>query len=337
MEHVEDPMEQHSADGASDEPPVQASLQVENPAQAPPNPAPDPAVPATAELSLPISDPSALIVPPPGPPRPIRIPHFGHVLLLLLLLLAGAFCAVILALVALHFHLFGVSTPDQVQRSMFYNIGIMGLLYLFAFVPALFVFPLLWRTGILEGLHWSAVSAYQLRWRLFGIGVGCAGAALALQSVLHLPRDTPIQQMLNSPQAAWLMFAFGVTVAPICEEVLFRGFLLPSACTAFDWIREVITRSAPPQLLPDGHPKWSMPAMVCGAAITSALFALLHAGQTSNAKGVLLVLWTMGMVLSGIRLKTRSLAASTFTHASYNFTLFMMVLVATHGFRSLKP
>jgi membrane protease YdiL (CAAX protease family) len=45
----------------------------------------------------------------------------------------------------------------------------------------------------------------------------------------------------------------------------------------------------------------------------------------------------MGMILSGIRLKTRSLAASTLTHASYNFTLFMMVLVATHGFRNLKP
>ena len=337
MEHAEDPMETPSTDRGTGDPLLDASVQVEHLAQYPPYPGPDPAVPVAGDVSLPVSESPVLTAPSPALPLPIRIPHFGHVLLLLLLLLAGAFCAVILALVALHFQLFGVSTPDQIQRSMFYNIGIMGLLYLFAFVPALAVFPLLWRRGILAGLQWSGASAYRLRWRLFGLGVGCAGAALALQSVLHLPRDTPIQQMLNSPQAAWLMFAFGVAVAPLCEEVLFRGFLLPSACTAFDWIRERITRSAPPDLLPNGHPRWSLPAMVFGAAITSALFALLHAGQTSNAKGVLLVLWTMGMVLSGIRLKTRSLAASTLTHASYNFTLFMMVLVATHGFRNFKP
>jgi len=337
MEHAEDPTEMPAADRGSGGPPVDAPVQVEHLAPQPPLPGSEPAVPVSDDLSFPVSGLPFLVAPPPARPRPIRIPHLGHVLLLLLLLLAGAVCAVILALVALHFHLFGVSTPDQVQRSMFYNIGIMGLLYLFAFVPALAVFPLLWRRGILAGLQWSGTSAYRLRWRLFGLGVGCAGAALALQSVLHLPRDTPIQQMLNSPQAAWLMFAFGVTVAPLCEEVLFRGFLLPSACTAFDWIREKLTRSAPPELLPNGHPVWSLPAMIFGAAITSALFALLHAGQTSNAKGVLLVLWTMGMVLSGIRLKTRSLAASTLMHASYNFTLFMMVLAATHGFRNLKP
>jgi len=337
MEYADDPIETPSTARGSGDPLLDAPVQVEHLAQGPPLPGPNPAGPVSADPSFHVSEASALVAPPPSPPRPIRIPHFGHVLLLLLLLLAGAFCAVIFALVALHFHLFGVSTPDQVQRSMFYNIGIMGLLYLFAFVPAVAVFPLLWRRGILAGLQWSATSAYRLRWRLFGLGVGCAGAALALQSVLHLPRDTPIQQMLNSPQAAWLMFAFGVAVAPLCEEVLFRGFLLPSACTAFDWIRERITRSAPPELLSNGHPQWSLPAMVFGAAISSALFALLHAGQTSNAKGVLLVLWTMGMVLSGIRLKTRSLAASTLTHASYNFTLFVMVLVATHGFRNFKP
>jgi len=274
---------------------------------------------------------------PPEPLRPIRVPHFGHVLLLLLLLLAGTLCSVLLAFVALHFHLFGVSTPDQVQRSMVYNIGVMGLLYLIAFVPGAAVFPLFWRRSALAGLQWSAASAIRLRWRLIALGVVCAGVALALQSVLHLPRNSPIQQMLNSPQAAWLMFAFGVTMAPFCEEVLFRGFLLPAACTAFDWTREKITRGMPPALLPDAHPHWSLSAMIFGAAITSMLFALMHASQTANSKAVFVMLWSMGMVLSGIRLKTRSLAASTLTHAAYNFTLFIMVLIGSHGFRNLQP
>jgi uncharacterized protein len=328
-------MEQHPAPGTGGETPIEAALQVENLAIEPEPAVSDPASPEPGLLVLPLPQPAILPPAPPDPPRPSRIPHFGHVLLLLLLLLAGTLCSVVLALVAMHFNLFGVSTPEQLQRSMFYNIGVMGLLYLIAFVPGAAVFPLLWRRSVLAGLQWNGASATRLRWRLFGLGVGCAGVALALQTVLHLPHNSPIQQMLNSPQAAWLMFAFGVTVAPLCEEILFRGFLLPSACTAFDWAREKITRSVPPALLPNQHPQWSLSAMIFGAAITSVLFALLHATQTANAKGVLLMLWSMGMVLSGIRLKTRSLAASTLTHASYNFTLFLMVLVSTRGFHNL--
>jgi uncharacterized protein len=334
MTDAENPMEQHPAAEIEEESPIEA-VHVENFKDEPAAAGPEAATPVASNLFPLVPEPSILTAAPPEPHRPSRIPHFGHVLLLLLLLLAGTLCSAILALVALHFSLFGVSSLDQLQRSMFYNIGIMGLLYLIAFVPGAAVFTLLWRRSVAAGLQWNGASAFRLRWRLFGMGVGCAGVALALQSVLHLPQNTPIQQMLNSPQAAWLMFAFGVTVAPFCEEVLFRGFLLPSACTAFDWVREKITRSAPPPLLPNEHPQWSLPAMIFGAATTSVLFALLHASQTANAKSVLVMLWSMGMVLSGIRLKTRSLAASTFTHASYNFILFLMVLIGTHGFRNL--
>jgi uncharacterized protein len=332
MTDADSPTEQPPAAGTGGETPIEAGVQVENLAIEPEPPRLDPASPEPDLLASPVPQPAIL---PLAPPRPTRIPHFGHVLLLLLLLLAGTLCSAILALLAMHFHLFGVSTPEELQRSMFYNLGVMGLLYLIAFVPGAAVFPLLWRKSVSAGLQWSGASAIRLRWRLFGLGVGCAGVALALQSVLHLPHDSPIQQMLNSPQAAWFMFAFGVTVAPVCEEALFRGFLLPAACTSFDWTRERITGSSPPALLPNQHPKWSLSAMIFGAAITSVFFALLHASQTANAKGVLLMLWSMSMVLSGIRLKTRSLAASTLTHASYNFTLFLMVLISTRGFHNL--
>jgi membrane protease YdiL (CAAX protease family) len=278
----------------------------------------------------------AALLPPPAPPRPRRIPHFGHTLLLLLLLVAGLLCSGVFAVIALRFHLFGIANLEQAQKSMFYNIGIMGMVYLIAFVPAAAVFPLFWQRSALAGLQWGGDSARRLAWRLISIGVACAGVALLLQSVLHLPHKSPIQEMLNSPQAAWLMFAFGVTAAPFCEEVLFRGFLLPSFCTAFDWTREKITRTAPPPLLANQHPQWSLSAMIFGAAVTSILFAGMHASQTAHAKGVLLMLWSMGMVLSAIRLKTKSLAASTLTHATYNFTLFLMVLIGTHGFHNFQ-
>jgi uncharacterized protein len=273
---------------------------------------------------------------PPVPRREPRVPHFGHVLLMLLLLLAGLICAVIAALIAVHFHAFGVSGFERMQESMAYNLGIMAVMYLAAFGPAAAAFPPLWRKSFLAGLQWCAQTASRFKWRLIGLGLGCAGVALILQSIMHLPRESPIQKMLNTPTAAWLMFAFGVTVAPFCEEVIFRGFLLPSACTALDWTLEKLKRSSPPGLLANGHPKWSFPAMIFGAATTSVLFALMHAAQTSNSKAVFVMLWSMSMVLSTVRLKTRSLAASTLTHATYNFTLFLMVFIGTHGFHNLQ-
>jgi len=44
----------------------------------------------------------------------------------------------------------------------------------------------------------------------------------------------------------------------------------------------------------------------------------------------------VSLVLCAIRLSTRSLACSTLVHSSYNFILFVFMLVGTHGFRHLS-
>ncbi|MGB6723061.1 MAG: hypothetical protein WBE72_19850, partial [Terracidiphilus sp.] len=41
-------------------------------------------------------------------PEPVRIPHLGHFLLMLVLLIAGFIGAILVMLIALHFHLYGV-------------------------------------------------------------------------------------------------------------------------------------------------------------------------------------------------------------------------------------
>jgi membrane protease YdiL (CAAX protease family) len=43
----------------------------------------------------------------------------------------------------------------------------------------------------------------------------------------------------------------------------------------------------------------------------------------------------VSIVLCGVRLWTRSLASSTLVHSSYNFMLFLIMLITTHGFRHL--
>jgi hypothetical protein len=47
------------------------------------------------------------------------------------------------------------------------------------------------------------------------------------------------------------------------------------------------------------------------------------------------LLYCVSLVLCFARLATRSLAASTLLHATYNFLLFFMMLVGTGGFKHL--
>src|ERR1035441_9802270 len=64
--------------------------------------------------------------------------------------------------------------------------------------------------------------------------------------MLPSPAKAPIDEMFRSPGAAWLMLVFGVTLAPFFEEILFRGFLLSTLATAWDWAIEQGTGKAPP-------------------------------------------------------------------------------------------
>jgi membrane protease YdiL (CAAX protease family) len=129
------------------------------------------------------------------------------------------------------------------------------------------------------------------------------------------------------------MFAFGVTIAPFFEEMFFRGFLLPALCTACDWISEKMKHSLPRPLDASGHPQWSLPAMIIGSVLTSLPFAGLHVDQQGHSLGPFLLLIVVSLILCAVRLRIRSLAASTLVHASYNFFIFSLTLVVTGGFR----
>ncbi|HEY3705410.1 MAG TPA: type II CAAX endopeptidase family protein [Terracidiphilus sp.] len=299
-----------------------------------------PSNPAQAAALAPIPEATFLAAlaetaPPLPPARVIRIPHLGHLALLTALLFGGLVSAVLLILAGVGLHLFGVSRLEDVMHSMVYAVGTMAIWYAVAFAPAAAIFPALWGKSLFAGLQWNS-SAVRRRWPvLVGTAVACFGLATAIRLVLHFPEHSPLEGMLSTPQALWTMFAFAVTVAPLCEEMMFRGFLLPSLSTAFDWLGEKFANRPVPALLPDGHPQWSVPAMISASVVTSAIFALFHFSQNGNALGPMVVIFSVSLVLCTVRLATRSLAASTLTHATYNFTLFFVMAIATHGFQHL--
>jgi membrane protease YdiL (CAAX protease family) len=268
------------------------------------------------------------------PPQP-RIPHLGHLLILGALALLGLLGSSLLVRSGIYFHLFGVSTVKQALTDVHYTIGSMAVLYLISFGAGLLVFPLVWHKGLFEGLQWNAPAAV----RNFRLLIGAAGVCFLLAMVdevlLPGPTNAPIDKLFETRTAAWLLFAFGVTFAPFFEEIIFRGFLLPALCTAFDWTVEKITGDRPLPLDPLGHPQWSLGAMVFASIATSVPFALMHAEQTAWSLGPFLLLVCVSLVLCWARLATRSLAASVLVHASYNFLLFTLMLLGTQGFKHL--
>jgi membrane protease YdiL (CAAX protease family) len=62
----------------------------------------------------------------------------------------------------------------------------------------------------------------------------------------------------------------------------------------------------------------------------------MHAEQTGKSLGPFLLLAVISLILCAVRLKTRSLAASTLVHAFYNFLLFSIMMLGTGGFRHLQ-
>ena len=79
------------------------------------------------------------------------------------------------------------------------------------------------------------------------------------------------------------------------------------------------------------------PGVTAAIVLTAFLFALLHEGQLARAWAPLLLLFGVGIILTVVRARRHSVAASWIIHMSYNATLFSMMILATHGFRQPVP
>lgn len=350
-------------------------------------------------------------------PRP-SFPNLLDVALVGIMLLMGFFISGTLTVTALHFHVFGVTTVKQALTDIHYTLGSQVVWYFFTFFGCLIVFPLIWHTGFFHGVEWRPRAAFRLRWQLFSAAFACFILAIIDGVLIPGPREAPIDEVFKLPGAAWLLFLFGITLAPFFEELGFRGFLLPAFCNAFEWVANQV--SGPSLLLNDsrGWKRWPVPAVVIAALVTvipvaslwlafkgqvliyglicfawltglglawlraqrreplylepaplqidsapqielplqfapetgsrwtvftmalmslyvSIPFALMHGEQTGYSFGPFILLVCVSLVLCWVRLRTRSLAASTMVHASYNLLLFSLMFFASGGFHHL--
>ncbi len=256
-----------------------------------------------------------------------RIPHIGHAALFFMLAFFMVNLCVLVVFTALHLKL------ESVEKHPGYALASQALAYALTLGVSIWGFPRLWEKPFWRGIHWNALVAKR-RW--YWMVLTGALVSAAAQTALHFipsPDTTPFDGLIQTQHGAWLLAAFAVLLAPLTEEIAFRGFLLPALATAYDWLS--LERS------PAGLRKWesssahSASAMVFAAIVSSVPFALLHASQLQDAWGPLGVLYGVSLMLSAVRIRTHSVACSTLVHATYNLSIFVVIFVSTGGFRHL--
>jgi membrane protease YdiL (CAAX protease family) len=143
------------------------------------------------------------------------------------------------------------------------------------------------------------------------LGTG-AVLAIALQGLAHflpMPKGLPIDRFFETSREAWVLSIFGVTIAPLMEELFFRGFLYPVLVRRLGAVSAII--------------------------LTAAGFGLIHAPQLGKAWAPVLVVFLVGLVLTITRAVTKSVAAGFLIHIAYNGTISTLLFLASSGFRHL--
>ncbi len=266
-----------------------------------------------------------------GPAR--RIPHLGHAILFFSLAATICLLCILMATGAV-MSLTHSDSAAVVVKHPAPILAAQALGYVLTLLLSVWLFPRLWGRSFLHGIQWNVLAAHR-RWLwLIPTGVGLSLTAQAALNYLPSPKSAPIDNMFITPASAWTTAIIAVFFAPIFEEIAFRGFLLPALATAYDWLS--MERS------PAGFERWqastshTATAVVFGALFSSVPFALLHAEQISFAWAALGVLFCVSLMLSYIRINTYSVACSALVHASYNGTIFLVMIFATGGFRHLE-
>jgi hypothetical protein len=265
---------------------------------------------------------------------PPRTPHIGHAVFFLVFAL-GAVAIIQLAAIGIAHMLPAYHSLPIRDLVHLPKITILSsfVAYMLVLQLAILFFPVIWHRSFAEGISWNATAVRRNWWWLVPVGAAIAIVSAVSESFLSIPKDLPVDKFFSSQTDLWLVTILGTLLAPVFEEICFRGFLLPAIAIAWDWI--VLPRT------PEARTQWdrtntiSPMGLAVSAVITSIVFATLHGKQLSFTLGPLVVLFFVSLALCAVRIRLRSVAASSLVHASYNGFLFVLTFLSTSGYRHL--
>jgi len=211
-------------------------------------------------------------------------------------------------------HLHGPDTramEDALTKNAFFAVSTQLVTYL-AIVA--FMAFLVWtrhRMSLSRAIQWNVPG------RRLAVNALMIGAALAMVSdigeiVFHrwIPDSLPITEYFKDRPSALLLASFAILVAPLIEELLFRGFLYPALA------------------------RWTGPFI--SIVVTASAFAMLHGAQLGYSWAPMLLIFIVGVTLTVTRVVTRSVATGVIVHMTYNFVLLLQTYIVTHGFRQMQ-
>ena len=187
-----------------------------------------------------------------------------------------------------------------IQQCVFYTF-VLGFLFLLA--------KLQHQQSFWKSLGWKKPTVRQVAGYLAGGG----GLAVAVSLALLIqpdPQGFPLEKLFDSRTTSFAIGAFAISLAPVIEEVVFRGLLFA-----------IVERAI------------GLPFAV---VITAILFAGLHVPEYWPAWNHIVLILVVGMVFSLARGVTGSLTPSIILHIGYNSLLMTGLFFSTQHFRTVS-
>ena len=169
------------------------------------------------------------------------------------------------------------------------NVGVLiGLAELALLVPVW------WLTVRKYGVEWAALGLQEFKGAMLGLGCGLMLLSFAFNlaysfflALFNLRAQVDLVPIFTELSSPWWLLVAGVVVAPVVEEVFFRGFVFAGLCRRYNWQK--------------------------AALISSALFAVIHLQPLS-----VLPIFILGYIFAYLYHRSNSIWPAILMHVSTN-------------------
>jgi CAAX protease family protein len=230
------------------------------------------------------------------PPPPERYPFWGYSDLalftgLLIASLVAGMTAVGVSASVFHWVFQAKVTGALIAQSV---------TYVLAFSALALLFRVQYQRPFWQSVGWTGFRLNPLWVVICGLATAVGVALVSL--VLETPATSNrITEMLRDPKSVVVVALFGLTLGPLAEELIFRGFLQPLLVRSLGAVPGVFAAAIP--------------------------FGLLHFQEYGNSWRHALLISLAGSAFGWMRHRTGSTQASTLMHASYNALEFIAYFV----------
>jgi membrane protease YdiL (CAAX protease family) len=260
-----------------------------------------PELPPPEIAALPEQGPPEPPAPPALPePPPERYPFWGYPDLFGFILIA------LLGSIVESLLMSGLLAVTHV-RQIYVLIPAQVLLYAFLLGTLAMIFRRYYGRPFWHSLGWAPIELSTSF--VASCGVLAAIAVMVASVLMRTPDiDSPMKALLSDPTSVVLIAVIGTTLAPLCEEIVFRGFLQP-----------LLVRSL---------------GATPGILLAAAAFGLMHLQEYGYSWRHALLIAAAGAGFGWMRQRTGSTKAAVLMHAAYNGVFFLLLALqqaALHG------